>query len=283
MANKESKQYTLLRKLLQALGLSAERIDDLIAIIQSWLTTDETNQSESQFPYHIRDNFLSPAELSRTNLVPLAVAGVLTAPPLARLETSQSTLKILFWSYLDFYQVLQTAVSDWAIVLIKVNLGDLFYASTGDYGQNMAYRNRIARKHVDFLLCDPETVRPLLAIELDDSSHNRSDRKERDRFVDGVFAAVRLPLVHVPVSHRYPTRKLRTFLQQKAGVELHGHSPSLDVSVAKKEKTAVPNCPKCDAPMVRRTAQRGASAGNQFWGCSQYPQCRGIRQIEPAA
>jgi hypothetical protein len=246
MANKESKQYTLLRRLLQALGLSAERINDLIAIIQSWLTTDETSQSESQFPYHIQNNFLSPAEL-------------------------------------NFYRVLQTAVSDWAIVLVKVNLGDLFYASTGDYGQNMAYRNRIARKHVDFLLCDPETVRPLLAIELDDSSHNRSDRKERDRFVDGVFAAAQLPLVHVPVSHRYPTRKLRLFLQQKAGVELQGHSASLDVSAAKKEKTAVPNCPKCDAPMIRRTAQRGASAGNQFWGCSQYPQCRGIRQTEPAA
>jgi hypothetical protein len=246
MANKEPKQYTLLRKLLQALGLSAERVDDLIAIIQSWLTTDEAGQAEPQFPYHIRDNFLSPAELY-------------------------------------FYQVLQTAVSDWAIVLVKVNLGDLFYASTGDYGQNMAYRNRIARKHVDFLLCDPETVRPLLAIELDDSSHNRSDRKQRDRFVDGVFAAARLPLVHVPVSHSYPTKKLRTFLQQKAGMQTQGHSSSLAAAVAEKEETAVPNCPKCDAPMIRRKAQRGASAGNQFWGCSQYPQCRGIRQIESAA
>jgi hypothetical protein len=40
--------------------------------------------------------------LSRTNLVPLALAGALTAPPLARLETGQSTLKILFWSYLAY-------------------------------------------------------------------------------------------------------------------------------------------------------------------------------------
>lgn len=38
-----------------------------------------------------------------------------------------------------------------------------------------------------------------------------------------------------------------------------------------------PDCPKCNAPMVRRTAQKGPSAGTQFWGCSRYPSCRGTR------
>jgi len=37
-----------------------------------------------------------------------------------------------------------------------------------------------------------------------------------------------------------------------------------------------PKCPKCDAGMVRRTARPGANAGNQFWGCSTYPKCKGI-------
>jgi hypothetical protein len=35
-------------------------------------------------------------------------------------------------------------------------------------------------------------------------------------------------------------------------------------------------CPKCGAEMVLRTAKRGANAGNQFWGCSNYPACRQI-------
>ena len=43
----------------------------------------------------------------------------------------------------------------------------------------------------------------------------------------------------------------------------------------------VPNCPKCDRPMVRRTARRGANAGGEFWGCSEFPRCRGIVQDEP--
>ena len=29
----------------------------------------------------------------------------------------------------------------------------------------------------------------------------------------------------------------------------------------------IPNCPKCDRPMVRRTARRVANAGSEFWGC----------------
>lgn len=38
-----------------------------------------------------------------------------------------------------------------------------------------------------------------------------------------------------------------------------------------------PSCPKCGSSMVQRTAKRGDNAGGTFWGCSQYPSCRGIR------
>ena len=141
-----SKQYTLLRKLLSTIGLSHERIDELIATIQSWLAEDKEDATTPQFPFQLREDFLSPAEL-------------------------------------NFYRVLQTAVSDWAIIFIKVSLGDLFYAQTGDWKKNQGYRNKIDRKHVDFLLCDPQTVKPILGIELDDKSHQREDRKKRDEFV----------------------------------------------------------------------------------------------------
>lgn len=41
--------------------------------------------------------------------------------------------------------------------------------------------------------------------------------------------------------------------------------------------TSSPACPLCATPMVRRTAKRGANAGNQFWGCETYPSCKGVR------
>ena len=38
-------------------------------------------------------------------------------------------------------------------------------------------------------------------------------------------------------------------------------------------------CPACGSEMVKRTAKKGANAGGQFWGCSRYPTCRGIRPL----
>lgn len=45
------------------------------------------------------------------------------------------------------------------------------------------------------------------------------------------------------------------------------------------ESTAAMLCPTCGASMVKRTAKRGTNAGNTFWGCSNYPACRGVRSV----
>ena len=39
-------------------------------------------------------------------------------------------------------------------------------------------------------------------------------------------------------------------------------------------------CPKCGAPMVKRKASKGENAGKEFYGCSNYPNCRGIVNIK---
>jgi restriction system protein len=38
-------------------------------------------------------------------------------------------------------------------------------------------------------------------------------------------------------------------------------------------------CPKCSSTMIKRKARQGARAGLEFWGCSQYPKCRGIVNV----
>ncbi|MDX7831626.1 nuclease-related domain-containing protein [Aeromonas dhakensis] len=40
-----------------------------------------------------------------------------------------------------------------------------------------------------------------------------------------------------------------------------------------------PMCPNCGNLMVLRTASRGDNKGNQFWGCSDFPKCRGVRVL----
>ena len=40
-----------------------------------------------------------------------------------------------------------------------------------------------------------------------------------------------------------------------------------------------PACPFCKKTMVTRLARTGKNAGGSFWGCADYPKCRGIRPV----
>ncbi|MBM7454382.1 restriction system protein [Oceanisphaera litoralis] len=51
------------------------------------------------------------------------------------------------------------------------------------------------------------------------------------------------------------------------------------VTVPPATTTPTVSCPSCSSSMVRRKARRGANAGQEFWGCSQFPKCRGTRSI----
>lgn len=48
-------------------------------------------------------------------------------------------------------------------------------------------------------------------------------------------------------------------------------------------KANTPDCPLCGKLMVRRTAKRGQNHGNQFWGCPNYPKCKGTIYDDQAA
>jgi restriction system protein len=58
--------------------------------------------------------------------------------------------------------------------------------------------------------------------------------------------------------------------------------PKHTVSSAKILPVA-PVCPKCGAGMIQRMARRGDNAGKEFWGCSTYPNCKGIVPITPGS
>lgn len=63
------------------------------------------------------------------------------------------------------------------------------------------------------------------------------------------------------------------------------HSAVLDGTVGATPTTATrahaTACPLCSKPMVRRVAKRGARAGTESWGCTNYPACRGTRAMAP--
>ena len=193
--------------------------------------------AEEELPYRLRDDFLSPAELS-------------------------------------YYRVLTSVIGPRATVCAKVRLSDVLFVARPH--ENRAYFNRIAQRHIDFLLCESSTMRPVLAIELDDSTHDRPDRIESDAFLDEALQAAGLPILRVVPKPAYTHDEVVAALipllpsdSPTEGVPKSSQSPSPADGVA-------PNCPKCGIPMVIRTATRGAQKGRQFYGCPNYPECRQV-------
>jgi hypothetical protein len=187
---------------------------------------------EDPMPFHLRDDFLSPAEAS-------------------------------------FFRVLKGVVKDEFLIFPKVSLKDIFFVSRPR--ENRAYYNKIDRKHVDFLLCDAGSLKPVMGIELDDSSHQRTDRIERDELVESVFKRAGLPLRRIPARFAYSQEELEGLIRGTATTALQ---PSR--SEPWDSTDPAPYCPACGEQMLLRTAQRGANAGNKFYGCPNYPRCREI-------
>jgi hypothetical protein len=109
----------------------------------------------------------------------------------------------------SFYHVLRKSLDFPATIATKVRISDLI--STNDN----AARNSINQKHVDFVLCDPDTMTPIVAIELDDQSHNQEKTKQRDDHVNVVFAAANIPLARFSAKRAYSIADVRTTLQAR--------------------------------------------------------------------
>jgi predicted RNA-binding Zn-ribbon protein involved in translation (DUF1610 family) len=177
----------------------------------------------------------------------------------------------------SFFRLLKNAAKDDYLVFPKVALKDIFFVSRPN--ENMAYYNKIDRKHVDFLLCDSASLNPVMGIELDDASHQRQDRIERDEWVDKVFEQAGLPLRRAPARIAYTQQEMENLIQGSSG-GLASVQPGQ--TETQKPTDPAPYCPKCGEQMLLRTAQRGAKAGEQFYGCPNYPRCREIIPVRGA-
>ena len=89
----------------------------------------------------------------------------------------------------------------------KVRLADIVYVSGTNKFQT--YFNRIQSKHIDFIICTEEDMKPIFAIELDDKSHLRADRVSRDDFVNKLLKEVNMKLIRIPVRSNYDINELR--------------------------------------------------------------------------
>jgi hypothetical protein len=113
----------------------------------------------------------------------------------------------------NFYRVLEAAAGDRYVIFAQVRLADVLLIRKGA-ANRQRWLNRINSKHLDFVLCDPEKISPLLGIELDDASHERPDRQERDKFVDEALKVAGLPCLRVPARRSYNVKELAASIHQ---------------------------------------------------------------------
>lgn len=94
------------------------------------------------------------------------------------------------------------------------------------------------------------------------------------RFTDAATEFVRgrnLKLVDGPV--------LLKLIQHAKSARPAAAETIANAKIVASTEPAAPSCPQCAKAMVRRSAKTGKHAGQAFWGCAAYPQCRGIRPI----
>ena len=115
------------------------------------------------------------------------------------------------------YGFLTEGVAGLYVVCPKVNVADLLYVTR--LRENRGYFNKIQQKHVDFVLCEPGPMRPVAVVELDDTSHQRRDRQERDELLDQVFQAAGLPIIHFAARSGYKCRG--RFRRGEAGLDVN--------------------------------------------------------------
>ena len=115
----------------------------------------------------------------------------------------------------SFLGVLDASLPPGVRVYGKVRLEDIIGVKKGlGRSEYQAAKNRINRKHVDFLLVRTSDLAPVAGLELDDASHEEEERQQRDSFVDAAFASAGLPLLHVAAQKSYNSNELKTKLSE---------------------------------------------------------------------
>lgn len=67
--------------------------------------------------------------------------------------------------------------------------------------------------------------------------------------------------------------------RQTGGFTENMTAERLEARKAQAAEAGAPLCPKCGKPMLRRMQKKGQMQGREFWGCSDYPHCDGIRPM----
>ena len=117
---------------------------------------------------------------------------------------------------LNFYNVLMQIAKELDLVVFsQVSLYNILETKQDlDYKTKTIYFNKIAAKSIDFVLVDKNNCRIKLCIELDDITHKKEKRIERDKFINQLFKELEINLLRYPVFQIYYKDTLKRKIQE---------------------------------------------------------------------
>jgi hypothetical protein len=118
---------------------------------------------------------------------------------------------------INFLRSLHLAAREDWLIFSMVRLADIIKVRPRTR-KTLLWNSRIQGKHLDFVVCDYETLEVKLAIQLDDTALPRAERRARDNFVNIALAAAGVPLLRVRVREKYETAAIRKDIEDALGI-----------------------------------------------------------------
>ncbi len=193
-----------------------------------------------------RDSATIPAQSAEKNDIP----SLLTQPELACFNT------------------LKTVAGNEFYIMAKVSLSDIAVVKKGVDQARLKKAAKQGKRHIDFILCNKETLAVICAIELENAATAASGKK--DHHSADLLEEVGVMVFHMPVKTSYSVPEM----QQALTPYLKSNQPSPDEMVATVSMEAFRSCKTCKARMVLKRAKSGKYKGVLFWVCSNYPKCK---------
>ena len=135
-------------------------------------------------------------------------------------------------------------------VLAKVRVADIL----STLGTDIPAFNRIARKHVDFVLYNLQNRSVLRAIELDGPTHTSKRAVKSDNVKNSCFASARIPLTRVLVADANNREILRSLFDPLPTVDGAYDAPQGQQKALRPQYKAVNTDPP--TPVAQRSPSR---------------------------
>ncbi|WP_083868124.1 DUF2726 domain-containing protein [Halomonas smyrnensis] len=106
----------------------------------------------------------------------------------------------------EVYKVIEKRYGEKYYIFCQVRVVDVIQPNSKKYHSKskeyLSLFRQLSQWHFDYVLCDKGAFKVFCALELDDSSHNRVDRKKRDRIINEACKTSGLRLERLELNHK---------------------------------------------------------------------------------